>query len=143
MNKQNILLTVDIVVFNLLENENSVLLIQRKNVPYKKQWALPGGFVEDNEDLEIAALRELKEETGIELPRCEQLYAFGTPGRDPRGHTVSIAHIGFVTQKITPVANDDAGDAQWFNLNQLPDLAFDHQEIINLAISLYLQDPPQ
>ncbi|WP_339610921.1 NUDIX hydrolase [uncultured Planktosalinus sp.] len=137
MTKQNISLTVDIVVFNI-EKNNSVLLIQRKNNPFIKMWALPGGFVDLNESLHSAALRELKEETGIELQTCEQLYAFGNPERDPRGHTVSIAHVGFLDQDLIPLANDDAENAQWFHLDQLPELAFDHKEIIELAISRFL-----
>jgi 8-oxo-dGTP diphosphatase len=139
MSRQNIFLTVDAVVFCISEKQTLLLLIQRKNNPFKEQWALPGGFVEDDEDLETAALRELKEETGIILESCKQLYAFGKPGRDPRGRTISIAHVGFVTHKITPMADDDAGDARWFEIDNLPELAFDHRDIINLAISRFLQ----
>ncbi|GGD94096.1 NUDIX domain-containing protein [Planktosalinus lacus] len=143
MSSQSIFLTVDTVVFCKSEKQTLLLLIQRKNEPYKEQWALPGGFVEDYEDLETAALRELKEETGVALTSCEQLYAFGKPGRDPRRRTVSIAHVGFVKNKITPRAADDAGDARWFGIDKLPDLAFDHKEIINLAISRFLPDHSQ
>lgn len=143
MSKQNIFVTVDTVVFLEQNNSTSVLLIERKNNPFKGLWALPGGFVEDDEDLETAAKRELKEETGIDLASCEQLYTFGEPGRDPRGRTISIAHVGFAKETDQPKAADDAQDAKWFDLTRLPELAFDHRGIINLAISHFLPNRPQ
>ncbi len=143
MSGQNIFVTVDAVVFLEKNNSTSVLLIERKNQPFKGQWALPGGFVEDDEDLETAARRELKEETGIDLTSCKQLYSFGEPDRDPRGRTISIAHVGFAKERDEPKAADDAQDVKWFDLTSLPELAFDHREIINLAISRFLPNRPQ
>jgi 8-oxo-dGTP diphosphatase len=138
MKKQAINVTVDAVVFKQEEEETFVLLISRKNPPFQNQWALPGGFVEQDEDLETAAKRELKEETGIELSSCEQLYTFGKPDRDPRGRTISIAYVGFANLTDKPKAADDAKEAKWFSIKELPKLAFDHQEIITLAISRFL-----
>jgi 8-oxo-dGTP diphosphatase len=103
---------------------------------------LPGGFIELNEDLETTARRELKEETGIDLESCEQFHTFGKPGRDPRGRTISIAYVGFASGSIKPRAGDDAKEAKWFEIEALPKLAFDHSEIINLAICRFLQDLP-
>lgn len=127
-----IFLTVDVVVFN--ENRNEILLIKRKNNPFKDCWALPGGFVDENEDLEEAAKRELKEETNVTVSEVIQIGAFGKPGRDPRGHMVSIAFSAQLTsqQNIKPL--DDAKEVKWFFINNLPDLAFDHEEIINKII---------
>ncbi|MGM0504916.1 MAG: NUDIX domain-containing protein [Bacteroidota bacterium] len=127
--------TVDIVVLKKEKNDVQVLLIERKNHPFKNMWALPGGFVDKDEDLETAAYRELKEETSIATIHLAQLYTFGKPGRDPRGHTVSVAYTGYLTnsnQKIE--AGDDAKNFQWFSVDDLPDLAFDHQEIILYAL---------
>lgn len=125
--------TVDAVVFKKSNFDIQLLLIKRKNEPFKGKWALPGGFVEEHEDLQIAALRELFEETGIELKQMKQLKAFGKPFRDPRSHTISIAYLGFADEKVIPLAADDAEEAQWFSVNELPELAFDHAEIINFA----------
>jgi len=140
MRKQAISVTVDTVVFKKESEATLVLLIRRKNPPFQNKWALPGGFVEDHENLETAAKRELKEETGIELSSCEQLYTFGNVGRDPRGRTISVAYVGFSNKSDHPKAADDAKEAKWFEIENLPDLAFDHQEIISLAISRFLQD---
>ncbi len=142
MSKQTIFVTVDTVVFKKVKNEMFVILIRRKNLPFQNQWALPGGFVEEDEDLEMAARRELKEETGMDLESCGQLHTFGKPGRDPRGRTISIAYVGFASGSIEPKAADDAKEAKWFGIDELPRLAFDHSEIINLAISRFLQDLP-
>lgn len=135
MAKQNIAITVDSVVFCKVNNKFKVLLIQRKKDPFKNQWALPGGFVEEGEDLETAAKRELKEETGVKIDSMEQVQAFGKPGRDPRGHTISIAFLSriFCEEDLAP--SDDAKDAKWFAVEKLHDmqLAFDHDEIINVA----------
>ena len=128
--------TVDIIVFKNIENNPEILLIERKNEPFKNMWALPGGFVDKDEDIKTAAYRELAEETSIKNIQLSQLQAFGKPGRDPQGHTISIVHIGFLknnNQKIE--AGDDAKNLQWFSVDQLPELAFDHEEIIDYALN--------
>lgn len=132
--KQEIAVTVDIVTFCNANNKLNVLLIKRKNDPFKGQWAIPGGFVEEDEDLETAAKRELAEETAVKVKTIEQVKAFGKPGRDPRGRIISIAFLGWVECEEEPVGGDDAAEAKWFKLDDLPEeLAFDHAEIIKTA----------
>ncbi len=134
-------LTVDAIVIarkavSGLQSPVSVLLIQRKNDPYKGKWALPGGFVDVHETLKEAAARELKEETGVEGIDLEQFRVFDAPDRDPRERTISVVHYGF-TDKILPVkGSDDAQDARWFPLDALPELAFDHGEVISRFVDL-------
>lgn len=133
--KQNIKVAVDAVVFGYTSKEGlSVLLIQRKIDPYKNTWALPGGLVHDDETLEQAVQRELKEETGVSINYLEQLYSFGQPNRDPRNRVISITYYGLVKPDAFDIhADTDASDVSWFNIKRLPPLAFDHQEIINTA----------
>ena len=108
-----------------------VLLIQRKSEPFKGCWALPGGFVDEGESLEAAARRELAEETGLRRVPLRQLAAFGDPGRDPRGWTVSVAFCAIVSRAaVRPKAADDAAAVRWFPLKKLPALAFDHEKIL-------------
>jgi 8-oxo-dGTP diphosphatase len=130
-------LTVDCVIFGLDESQKlKVLLIQRANDPFKLQWALPGGFVDMDESLEKAALRELEEETGMKDVFIEQLYTFGQPKRDPRGRVVSIAYYALVNLEEHPVAPaSDARNVGWFEIDQLPPLAFDHDTILSTAIA--------
>jgi len=132
---QEIAVTVDSVVFCNANNQFKVLLIQRKNDPFKDQWALPGGFVDEGEDLETAAKRELLEETGVEVSSMQQIQAFGDPGRDPSGHIISIAFLSriYCEEDIKP--SDDAKEVKWFEVEKLHSmkLAFDHDEIINVA----------
>lgn len=106
-------MTCDVVAFTMHADDLAVLLIQRKDDPFKGQWALPGGFVDENESLEKAAARELEEETHLTHLRMEQLGAFGDPGRDPRGHTVTVAYIAFLAHEPTVSAGDDAHAAEW------------------------------
>jgi 8-oxo-dGTP diphosphatase len=129
-------LTVDCVVFGLDEsNELRVLLIQRALDPYAGYWALPGGFVKIDEGLEDAARRELFEETGVKDVFVEQLFTFGNMQRDPRGRVVSVAYYALVNLKDHPVkASTDAKNADWFKLGEIPELAFDHKEILAKAI---------
>lgn len=135
MNKQSIKLSVDAVVFGYEEGNISVLLIQRKYEPFKGQWAIPGGFVLDNESLEDTVERELHEETGIKINYLEQLYTFGMPNRDPRGRVVSVAYFGLVRPNAFKIfASTDAEQVQWFNINDLPQLSFDHKVILETAI---------
>lgn len=131
MYTSKIFVTVDIV----LCKSSKILLIKRLKDPFKDCWALPGGFVDENEDLEDAAKRELFEETTIKVDSLQQIGAFGKPFRDPRHHTISIAFYGEVDDDTIAIAADDAKEAYWFQLDDLPELAFDHQEIINKAIN--------
>jgi 8-oxo-dGTP diphosphatase len=135
MSKQDIRLTVDAVVFGYEEGLVSILLVKRKYEPYKGCWALPGGFVMEGESLEEAVERELLEETGVNINYLEQLYSFGKPNRDPRGRVVSIAYFGLVRPDAFHInASTDAEEAQWFPINHLPEISFDHMEIISTAI---------
>ena len=125
--------TADIVLVTL-EERPRVLLIQRKHDPFAGKWALPGGFVNEEEPIGDAAKRELQEETGLEGIELEQLHAFGNPGRDPRGWTITVAFLARVNPKLLkPQASDDAAEVKWFPLDKLPSLAFDHAEIIGRA----------
>lgn len=127
-------LAVDIAVFRRFEGETEIVLIERAREPYRGRWALPGGFVEIDEDLEQAARRELAEETGIEGIALEQLRAFGAPERDPRERVVSIAYWGLLADaRAAPQGASDAQRARWFRLDGLPSLAFDHDEIVAAA----------
>jgi len=131
--KQDIKLTVDAVIFAERAGVKHVLLVQRKNPPFQDQWALPGGFVEDDEDLETACRRELTEETGLDAESLKQLGAFGKPGRDPRGRTVTVAYVGTVAYQLAKAASD-AKDVEWYPLDGLPTLAFDHGDILSQAL---------
>ena len=130
-------LTVDCIIFGLDESSRlKVLLIQRAKDPFKDAWALPGGFVSEKETLEEAALRELKEETGVEDLFIEQLFTFGNPERDPRGRVVTVAYYALINLSEHKIGADtDAKDVKWFLIDELPQLAFDHQTILDLAIS--------
>lgn len=127
-------LTVDVVVFALDADDLQVMLIQRDLAPFEGQWALPGGFVRVNEDIEQAARRELQEETGITDIYLEQLYTFGDKGRDPREHVVTVAYYALVNLEGHDVkASTDARNAAWFLMHDLPKLAFDHGKILDVA----------
>ena len=126
-------LTVDLVVATR-ESRPRVLLIRRKSDPFAGSWALPGGFVDENEPLLAAARRETLEETGVEVGDLEQLYTAGDPGRDPRGWTVTVAYLVRVKpDELKPVAADDAAEVGWFPLDDLPSMAFDHAMILGRA----------
>lgn len=128
-------LTVDAVVFRKKPGRLEVLLIRRKHSPFKGMWALPGGFIDMEETVEDAVVRELEEETHLRVEGLQQLYTFSAPDRDPRGRTVSVTFFGVVEPDQSQVSGgDDASDAQWFQVTQLPDLAFDHIEAIRMAV---------
>ena len=115
----------------------SILLIQRKNQPFQFAWALPGGFVDPDEDLADGAKRELAEETGIKIESLRHVGAYGKPYRDPRGRVISIAFTANVSiEDFEPKAMDDAINIGWFSLDELPMLAFDHPEIIKDAMAI-------
>lgn len=131
---QDIKVAVDAVVFGYDAKQLSVLLIKRGVEPFKDSWALPGGLVMDDESLETAVTRELKEETGVQIDYLEQLYTFGQPGRDPRNRVVSVSYFGLVRPNHFKIqAATDAKEVQWFPVKELPDLAFDHGTILNIA----------
>lgn len=130
--------TVDAI---LISNKNAVLLIERGREPYKGKWALPGGFIEMDESLEIACQRELLEETGIRVGDLKQFKAFGAIGRDPRHRTISVIFYAFTENELVASAGDDAAKVQWFPITQLPELAFDHQQILDEFISEILARP--
>jgi 8-oxo-dGTP diphosphatase len=126
--------TVDIVLFCRVESDVEVLLIRRGREPFKGRWAFPGGFVDKDESLEHAASRELLEETGLRGIHLEQIGAFGDPGRDPRGHTVSIVFSAMLEDRRKVCAADDAADAKWHPAIDPPKLAFDHKKILGPAL---------
>lgn len=122
------------MVFGLDDEGLKVLLIKRGIAPFKGKWALPGGFVRVGEDVEKSAKRELEEETGLKNIYLEQLYTFGQPKRDPREHVITISYFALVNLiDHSPAADTDADHAAWFSLDDLPKLAFDHDEIVRTA----------
>ena len=128
--------TADVVAITK-EEVPKVLLIQRGFEPYKGCWAFPGGFMEMNETTEVCAIRELEEETGLRLDNMVQVGAYSKVDRDPRGRTITIAYLAIVREPLTVVAHDDAAKAEWFPINDLPTLAFDHDEIMADDLNLY------
>ena len=126
--------TVDAAVFRTTEGRWEVLLILRKNYPYEGQWAFPGGFIEMHETLLEAVNRELEEETGLKGVKLEQVKAFDAVDRDPRARTIGIAFVGVVEENDSDVrGGDDAAEARWFPVDELPPLAFDHYDIFLAA----------
>ena len=138
--------TADCVVITR-EAEPKVLLIQRGNMPFKGGWAFPGGFMNMDETTEQCAIRELEEETGLRLSKIQQIGAYskvlalqatkGRADRDPRGRTITVAYLAIVETPLTVTGQDDAAKAQWFPIDVLPPLAFDHEDIMRYAISLF------
>ncbi len=130
------MVSVDAAVFTFSGNKAKLLLIKRKNEPFKGKLALPGGFVDIDEELEDAVARELAEETGLTDVPLQQLHTFGKCGRDPRGRQITIVYMSIATNKQNKIkAGDDAAEARWFDIEKLPkDLAFDHNEIVKFAI---------
>ena len=131
-----LMVTVDAAVFAFSGGRAMVLLIERGNDPFKGRWALPGGFVEIDEELEDAAARELAEETGVSGISLEQVRTFGKCGRDPRGRQISIVYMGVAEDWPVAVrAGDDASSAKWFDVEKLPgDLAFDHNQVLEICV---------
>jgi len=131
------MVTVDALVFTLSGSIPRVLLIKRANEPFKGQWAVPGGFVDMDEELHDAAVRELAEETGLTGVRLEQMHTFGTVGRDPRGRQITICFLGIAGKDNTAVkGGDDASEAKWWPTDALPvPLAFDHSQVITMGVA--------
>ena len=116
-----------------------VLLIQRAAEPYKGCWAFPGGFLNMDETIEQCAIRELEEETGLKVYDVHQIGAYSKVDRDPRGRTITVAYLAIIDNPISVLGQDDAAKAEWWPLSALPQLAFDHNDIINDAYTLYKQ----
>jgi 8-oxo-dGTP diphosphatase len=126
--------TVDVLVFTVRDGNVELLLIKRAEWPHTGKWAIPGGFVEIDESLKRAALRELREETGVRAGVIEQLGAFGHPDRDPRERVITVAYIALVPfDRLHIEAGSDAAEAQLFGVDELPELAFDHDKIMRRA----------
>ncbi len=130
------MVTVDAVVFALAGDAAKLLLVKRKNEPFKGKWAIPGGFIGIDEELDDAVARELAEETGLTGVKLEQMHTFGTLGRDPRGRQITIVYMGIITHDLDRLkAGDDALEAQWFDIIALPDnMAFDHDAVAKFAV---------
>ncbi|NPA93520.1 MAG: NUDIX hydrolase [Chloroflexi bacterium] len=128
--------TVDVVAFTVRQERLQVLLVQRERPPFAGAWALPGGFVGMEEPLEAAAARELAEETGVSDAYLEQLYTYGDPGRDPRGRVITVAYFALIPADapVRAEGGDDAAQARWFPVDDLPPLAFDHADIVTYAL---------
>lgn len=126
--------TTDVVLFSVREQQLMLLLIKRRDAPFAGCWALPGGFLDIGEDLEACAARELAEETGLRGIYLEQLYTFGRPDRDPRERVISVTYYALVpSDNLAPRAASDAAATGWYVIDRLPELAFDHADIIALA----------
>ncbi|WP_163323929.1 NUDIX domain-containing protein [Draconibacterium mangrovi] len=123
-------LTVDAIVYVKSEPTTFVLLIERGREPYKNKWALPGGFVDLDETLEKACIRELEEETGLQVEKMQQFRAYDAINRDPRHRTISVVYSVEIEDQKPVIGSDDAAQAKWFPINDLPKLAFDHAEIL-------------
>jgi 8-oxo-dGTP diphosphatase len=131
---QNIKVAADAMIFYKDGDDLQLVLVKRKFVPNVGMWAIPGGFVEDDEDLEPAALRELEEETGLKLNSLKQLHTFGKPGRDPRGRTVSVTYYAILETKLPVTGGDDAAEAQWVSIKDIKEMAFDHMDVLQFAL---------
>lgn len=131
--------TVDVALFRPVPSGTGLglelLLVRRDQVPFRGRWALPGGFVRENEALEAAVARELHEETGLENVAMHQVAAVGTPGRDPRGHTVTVLYTAFSRPAGDVHAGGDAASAAWHPMGLLPPLAFDHDQLVKMALA--------
>ncbi|WP_455076364.1 NUDIX domain-containing protein [Prevotella koreensis] len=128
--------TADCIVFACQNEKTQVLLIKRGSEPCKDMWALPGGFMNIDESVEEAAIRELKEETGIDVKEVTQVGAYSKVDRDPRERVITIAFYTVIDNPVKAVGQDDAKQAEWFTLDNLPTLAFDHSEILSAAIGM-------
>jgi len=130
------MVTVDVVVFTIIDDDLRVLLVKRRVAPFEGGWAIPGGFVQMDESLDDAARRELAEETNVSEIYLEQLYTFGAPGRDPRGRVISVAYYALISAEHRDlIAATDSAEVAWASVYKLPTLAFDHAEIVDYALT--------
>jgi len=136
MSKSKIAITTDAVIFQLKKGEFQLLLIKRKNEPFKGEWALPGGFLEEDELLLEGCKRELEEETSLKIDVLQRVGIYDAIGRDPRGRMISVAFTASVKNSTAVKAKDDAEEVFWFPTKELPELAFDHLQIIKDAAKL-------
>lgn len=128
--------TVDVVMMSLRQRDLQVLLIKRRSWPFEEMWAIPGGFITIDESLEEAAKRELQEKTGVQDVYLEQLYTFGDPGRDPRTRVITVVYFALLdSARLQVRATESASDVGWFSVYELPPLAFDHDKILDYALS--------
>ena len=130
--------TADCIVITR-EAEPKVLLIQRGGEPFKGAWAFPGGFMDMDETTEPCAIRELEEETGLHVSDIKQIGAYSKVDRDPRGRTITVAYLAIIDEPIAVTGQDDAAKAEWWPVDALPPLAFDHDEIMADAMELFNQ----
>jgi len=130
------MVAADAAVFAFFAGKAKLLLVNRRNEPFKGQWCLPGGFVNIDEELDDAVARELAEETALTGLRLEQVRTFGKCGRDPRGRVITVTYMGVVQEGVAKVkAGDDAAKARWFDIDRLPkELAFDHNDVTEFVI---------
>ena len=130
------MVAADAAVFGFFAGKAKLLLVNRRNEPFKGQWCLPGGFVDIDEELDDAVARELAEETGLKGVKLEQVHSFGKCGRDPRGRVITVTYMGIVQEGVDKVkAGDDAAKAEWFDIDKLPKkLAFDHNDVVKFVI---------
>ncbi|MHC4109943.1 MAG: NUDIX domain-containing protein [Planctomycetota bacterium] len=130
------MVAADAAVFCFFAGKAKLLLVERRNEPFKGKWCLPGGFLEIDEELEDGVVRELVEETGLTGVRLEQVHTFGRCGRDPRGRVITVTYMGIAQEGKSKVkAGDDAAQALWFDIDKLPtDLAFDHNDVTKYVI---------
>jgi len=126
--------TTDAVIFAVNGDEKSVLLIKRGRPPFEGMWALPGGFLNIDEELDDGVKRELAEETGLTGIELKQLKAYGSVNRDPRHRTISVVFYGVTDRQHEVKGMDDAAEAKWFPIDDLPSMAFDHEEIVADAL---------
>lgn len=129
------MVSCDALVFAVTESKTHVLLIKRGHYPFKGQWAIPGGYIEMEEELHNTAVRELEEETGLIGVELKQLITMGTIGRDPRGRMITVVFWGITDKTLDVKGGDDAAEAKWFDIEYLPkNLAFDHEQVLEMAI---------
>lgn len=133
------MVTVDAAIFSTAAPAPKLLLIKRGREPNKGLWAFPGGFLELDEELVDGAKRELKEETSLTGIELKQMHTFGEIGRDPRGRLITVVFMGVINEHKEPIPGDDAQEAKWFDIDKLPQMAFDHKIVADMAVNKFKQ----